>query len=40
VLEGVHKVEVRVGSSVVYSEKALVSSGETHVVTVVGGKAP
>jgi uncharacterized protein YraI len=39
VLEGVHKVEVRSGPSVVYSEKAFVNSGETHTVTVVGGGA-
>jgi hypothetical protein len=36
VLEGVHTVEVRSGTSVVYREKAFVASGETHTVTVVG----
>lgn len=39
VLEGVHKVEVRSGTSVVYSEKAFVNAGETHKVTVIGGSA-
>jgi hypothetical protein len=39
VLEGVHQVEVRQGASVVYSERAFVSGGETHTVTVVGGSA-
>jgi hypothetical protein len=37
VLAGVHKVEVRSGTSVVYSGKAFVSSGETHIVRIVGG---
>jgi len=37
VLEGAHKVEVRSGATVVYSEKAFVSNGESHTVTVVGG---
>jgi uncharacterized protein YraI len=37
VLEGVHKVEVRSGPTVIYSEKTFVSNGETHTVTVVGG---
>jgi hypothetical protein len=39
VLEGVHKVEIRMGSSVVYSEKSLATSGETHTVTVIAGSA-
>lgn len=39
VLEGVHKVEVRSGTTVVYSEKTFASSGETHTVTVVGAPA-
>jgi hypothetical protein len=39
VLEGVHQVEVRQGTSVVYGEKAYASAGETHTVTVVGGTA-
>ena len=39
VLEGVHRVEVRQGSTIVYSEKSFVSSGETHTVTVIGGAA-
>ena len=39
VLEGVHQVDIRQGSATVYSEKAFVSSGETHTVTVVGGPA-
>jgi len=37
VLEGVHTVEIRVGSNVVYSEKSLATSGETHTVTVIAG---
>jgi hypothetical protein len=37
VLEGVHKVEVRSGTTVIYSEKTLASNGETHTVTIVGG---
>jgi hypothetical protein len=40
VLEGVHRVEVRTGAAVIYSEKAFVSNGETHVVTVPGGTQP
>lgn len=36
VLEGTHKVEIREGSNIVYSEKVFVSSGETHTVLVVG----
>ena len=39
VLEGVHQVEVRQGSTTVYSEKAFVSGGETHTVAIVGGSA-
>lgn len=40
VLEGTHQVEVRLGSNVVYREKAFVSSGESHTVTVTAGAAP
>jgi hypothetical protein len=40
VLEGTHQVEVRLGSNVVYKEKAFVSSGESHTVNVTGGAAP
>jgi hypothetical protein len=37
VLEGVHQVEIRQGTAVVYSEKTFASNGETHTVMVVGG---
>ncbi len=37
VLEGVHQVEIRQGTTVVYSEKTFASNGETHTVMVVGG---
>ena len=37
VLEGLHKVEIRQGTAIVYSEKAFVSNGETHMVTVTAG---
>jgi hypothetical protein len=37
VLEGTHQVEVRVGSTVIYAEKAFASSGESHTVTVSPG---
>ncbi len=37
VLEGTHQVEVRMGSTVVYKEKAFSSSGESHTVTVSPG---
>jgi hypothetical protein len=40
VLEGTHQVEVRLGSNVVYKEKAFVSSGESHTVNVTVGAAP
>lgn len=40
VLEGVHKVEIRVGSTVVFGEKAFVSNGEVHRVRVVGAGTP
>jgi hypothetical protein len=40
VLEGTHQVEVRVGDSVVYKEKAFTSSGESHTVAVSPGAAP
>ena len=36
VLEGTHQVEVRLGSNVVYREKAFVSSGQSHTVAVAG----
>jgi hypothetical protein len=39
VLEGTHQVEVRLGSNVVYKEKAFVSSGESHTVNVTAGSA-
>ncbi|MDB6083785.1 MAG: hypothetical protein JWN43_1666 [Gammaproteobacteria bacterium] len=39
VLEGTHLLEVRLGSSVVYKEKAFASSGESHTVTVSQGAA-
>jgi len=37
VLQGVHKVEVRSGPSVLFSEKVFFSDGETHTVSVVSG---
>src|SRR6202171_2227060 len=37
VLEGTHQVEVRLGGTVVYREKAFASSGESHTVTVTAG---
>lgn len=37
VLEGTHKVEVRVGATSVFSDKIFVGNGETHTVTVVSG---
>jgi hypothetical protein len=40
VLEGTHQVEVRLGSSVVYREKAFASGGESHTVTVSRGVSP
>ena len=40
VLEGTHQVEVRMGSTVVYKEKAFASSGESHTVTVTPGMSP
>lgn len=40
VLEGTHQVEVRLGSNVVYKEKAFVSGGESHTVNVTAGSAP
>lgn len=39
VLEGTHQVEVRVGSIVVYKEKAFSTSGESHTVTVSPGNS-
>jgi hypothetical protein len=40
VLEGTHQVEVRLGSNVVYREKAFVSSGQSHTVAVSGAVSP
>jgi hypothetical protein len=40
VLEGTHRVEVRLGSTLVYKEKAFASSGESHTVTVTRGVSP
>jgi hypothetical protein len=40
VLEGAHKVEVRLGSNVVYREKTFVSSGQSHTVAVSGAVSP
>jgi hypothetical protein len=40
VLEGTHQVEVRLGSNVVYREKAFVSSGQSHTVAVGGPASP
>jgi hypothetical protein len=39
VLEGAHQIEVRVGSIVIYKEKAFSSSGESHTVTVSPGSS-
>jgi hypothetical protein len=39
VLEGAHQVEIRQGTSVVYSEKVYVTAGETHAITVLPGAA-
>jgi hypothetical protein len=40
VLEGTHQVEVRLGSNVVYREKAFVSGGQSHTVAVRGAVSP
>jgi hypothetical protein len=40
VLEGTHQVEVRLGSNLVYKEKAFVSSGQSHTVAVGGATSP
>ncbi len=40
VLEGTHQIEVRLGSNVVYKEKAFVSSGQSHTVAVGVPTAP
>jgi uncharacterized lipoprotein YajG len=40
VLEGTHQVEVRLGSNVVYREKAFVSSGQSHNVAVAAAVSP
>ncbi|MGE0190287.1 MAG: hypothetical protein AB7Q04_13505 [Steroidobacteraceae bacterium] len=37
VLDGVHQIEIRQGSAVIYSEKAFFSNGETHAVKVTSG---
>ena len=34
VLEGVHQVEIRQGTAVLFHDKAFVTSGETHAITV------
>lgn len=39
-LEGTHQVEVRMGSNVVFREKAFVSSGQSHTVAVGGAVTP
>ena len=39
VLQGVHRVEVREGDRTIYADRAFVSSGETHVITIVSGAA-
>jgi hypothetical protein len=40
VLEGTHQVEVRLGTNVVYREKAFVSSGQNHNVAVAAAVSP
>jgi hypothetical protein len=40
VLEGTHQIEVRLGDTVVYHEKAFVSSGQSHTVAVAGAVSP
>lgn len=40
VLEGTHQVEVHLGSTVVYREKAFSSGGESHTVIVTQGVSP
>jgi hypothetical protein len=37
VLEGVHQVEIRQGSAVIYHDKVFLSSGETHPITLLPG---
>jgi len=37
VLEGVHQVEVRQGTAVIFHDKVFVSSGETHAITLLPG---
>jgi hypothetical protein len=39
VLEGAHQVEIRQGTSLVYSEKVYVTGGETHAITLLPGAA-
>jgi len=40
VLEGTHQIEVRLGDTVLYHEKAFVSSGQSHTVAVAGAVSP
>lgn len=40
VLEGTHQIEVRLGQTVVYHEKAFVSSGQSHTVAVSRAVSP
>jgi hypothetical protein len=40
VLEGAHRVELRQGDTVVFSEQAFVSGGEIHTVHAAVGKSP
>ena len=40
VLEGTHQIDVRLGETVVYHEKAFVSSGQSHTVAVGGAVSP
>jgi hypothetical protein len=37
VLEGVHLVEIRQGTAVIYHDRVFLSSGETHPITVLPG---
>lgn len=40
VLEGVHTLEIRQGSAVIFHDKALFSNGETHPIKLLAGAAP
>ena len=40
VLEGTHQIEVRLGDTVIYHEKAFVSSGQSHTVAVTDAASP